>query len=263
MKKYTKITLTEQNLEDLIRQDAGMIEEGLVYLDHQKQTTTGRLDMLLADSGSALVVAELKVTQDDNMLMQGLDYFDYVTSHLETYARLYSTRNIDIHQQVRLLLVAPSFSQTLVNRAKWLNVSLSLFTYSAIQMEGERDPIVVFAEREVETLSPAQSERDAHVYTLEDHLGYATDLSVRDRIIKLMETAKHWTFGHISIDPIKHSLSFKVNGRWFAYLDVRRKHFLVGTYDEDEAYKDFPVKSDEDFSFVLHKLETAAQRTIA
>jgi len=73
MKKYMKVDVSEQLLEDLIRQNAAMIEGGLVYLDHQKQTTHGRLDMLLADSGNTLVIAELKVTQDDGMLMQALD----------------------------------------------------------------------------------------------------------------------------------------------------------------------------------------------
>jgi RecB family endonuclease NucS len=63
--------VSEAVLEDLVRRDAGLIEEGLVYVDHQKPTAGGRLDVLLADSGKSLVVAELKVVQDDGMLLQG------------------------------------------------------------------------------------------------------------------------------------------------------------------------------------------------
>src|SRR5687767_5187769 len=102
MKNYARVDVAEQTLEDLIRQNAGLIEEGLVYLDHQKQAARGRLDMLLVDSGNALVVAELKVIQDDGMLMQGVDYYDYVTSHIETYARLFSKYKINLEQQVLL-----------------------------------------------------------------------------------------------------------------------------------------------------------------
>lgn len=179
MKKYKKVDVAEQTLEDLIRQNAGMVEEGLVYVDHQKQAANGRLDMLLVDSGNAFVVAELKVTQDDGMLMQGVDYYDYVTSHIETYARLYAKHKINLTESARLILVASSFSQTLVNRAKWLDIPLSLFTYTCIQMEGETDVIAVFSERELETLTPDQAGTDAGVYTLEDHLAYTTDPEVR------------------------------------------------------------------------------------
>jgi RecB family endonuclease NucS len=113
MKKYAIIDVSEQGLEDLVRQHAGMIEEGLVYVDHQKPTAGGRLDVLLVDSGKALVVAELKVVQDDGMLMQGVDYYDYVSKHVEAFARLYKAHDIDPTQQVRLLLIASSFSQVL------------------------------------------------------------------------------------------------------------------------------------------------------
>src|ERR1035441_1325509 len=124
MKRYTKADVSEQELEDLIRRNAELIEEGLVYVDHQKPAAGGRLDVLLVDSGSSLVVAELKVIQDDGMLLQGLDYYDYVSTHVEAFARLYKTQSIDPTQQVRLFLVAPTFSQTLVNRCKWLDLPI-------------------------------------------------------------------------------------------------------------------------------------------
>jgi len=183
-----------------------------------------------------------------------------VTSHIETYARLYPRHGIDLEKEVRLLLIAPSFSQTLVNRAKWLNVPLSLFTYTCIQLEGDKEPVVVFSEREPESLTVLQRGTDAGVYTLEGHLDYATDPAVRGRIIKLIEQTKQWTVGHITMDPIKHSLSFKVNGKWFAYLDVKRKHFLVDTADDDGAYKNFPVKNDDDHDNVVQKMKGAAER---
>lgn len=62
MKKYTKADVSEQELEDSVRRNAGLIEEGLIYVDHQKPAAGGRLDVLLVDSGKSLVVAELKVT---------------------------------------------------------------------------------------------------------------------------------------------------------------------------------------------------------
>src|SRR3989338_6851008 len=64
MKSYKKIDVSEQQLEDLVRRHAGTIEDGLGYVDHQKQAAGGPLDVLMVDSGKSLVVAELKVVQD-------------------------------------------------------------------------------------------------------------------------------------------------------------------------------------------------------
>src|SRR5712692_3655473 len=133
MKTYTKVDVLEQQLEDLIRRNPELIDKGLVYLDHQKTAAGRRLDVLMVDSGKSLIVAELKVIQDDGMLTQGLDYYDDVTNHVEAYARLYKGHNIDPTQPVRLFLVAPSFSQTLVNRCKWLAIPISLYSFHCLK----------------------------------------------------------------------------------------------------------------------------------
>lgn len=149
MAKYQQIDVSEQLLEDLVRQNADLIEEGLVYVHHQQITGSGRLDVLLADSGHSLVLAELKVVEDDGMLLQGLDYYDYVSSHVEAIARLYGKFSIDPTQSVRLFLIAPSFSQSLISRCKWIDVPISLFTYKCIKLEGSDEIIPVFSEQTI------------------------------------------------------------------------------------------------------------------
>lgn len=177
MKKYTRADISEQELEDLVRRGPELIEEGLVYVDHQKPAAGGRLDVLLVDSGRSLVVAELKVVQDDGMLVQGLDYYDYVSAHVEAFARLYKLHSIDPTQQVRLLLIAPTFSQNLVNRCKWLNLRVSLFTFNCLKFEGEADVVPVFTEQEV-----TEPPEPIHVARLEDSLNYITDPAVRGEV---------------------------------------------------------------------------------
>ncbi|WFP50237.1 endonuclease NucS [Methylomonas sp. EFPC3] len=73
---YKKIDISERQLEELIRKHSGLIEEGMSYISHQNRLPNGRLDVLLIDSGKSLVVGELKVVEDDAMLMQCLDYYD-------------------------------------------------------------------------------------------------------------------------------------------------------------------------------------------
>src|SRR3972149_6825826 len=149
MKEYAKTDVSEQQLEDLVRRHAELIEEGLTYVDRQKPTAGGRLDVFMVDSGKSLVVAELKVIQDDGMLLQGLDYYDYVSTHRESFTRLYGPYAPDPAQPVRLLLIAPSFSQTLINRCKWVDVPISLFTFSCLKFHGSDEIIPVFMEQEI------------------------------------------------------------------------------------------------------------------
>ncbi len=257
MKKYTKADVSESELEDIIRQHAGMIEEGLVYVDHQKQTAGGRLDVLMVDSGRSLVVAELKVVQDDGMLLQGIDYYDYVSSHIEAFARLYQKHGIDPTQQVRLFLIAPSFSQTIVNRCKWMDLSISLFTFHCLRFEGEDDLVPVFSEH---TIPPPPAV--VEVTHLDDHLGYITDPDVRAKATALLDEIKSWKPAGISLDPIKYAVSMRVGGRVFAYFSPRRKHYILSTYNADEEWTDYSIKDDEDLAKVKSIMRAAMERRV-
>jgi Endonuclease NucS len=255
MKKYTRTDISEQELEDLVRRGPELIEEGLVYVDHQKPAAGGRLDVLLVDSGRSLVVAELKVVQDDGMLIQGLDYYDYVSAHVEAFARLYKTHSIDPTQQVRLLLIAPTFSQNLVNRCKWLNLRVSLFTFNCLKFEGEADVVPVFIEQEV---TPPPEPID--VPHLEDSLNYITDVAVRAKVSGLLDEIRNWKTGNISVDPLKYGISMKVNGHVFAYFYPRRKHYIIGTYDANNDWKDYAVKTDDDLITLKPIVKAAMER---
>jgi hypothetical protein len=226
-------------------------------VDHQKQAAGGRLDVLMIDSGKSLVVAELKVIQDDGMLVQGLDYYDYVSSHLESFARQYKDHSIDPIQKVRLFLIAPEFSQTLVGRCKWLDLPISLFTYNCLKFEDEDDLLPIFMEREIPTPHEVVS-----VLHIEDHLAYITDEKVRLAVSLLLEEIKNWKPGNISLDPIKYSISRKANNRVFTYLSVRRQHYIISTYDSDGQWKDYPIKSDDDLTMVKSIMRAAMERHI-
>ena len=257
MKKYSKVVVSEQELEDLVRRHTGQIEEGLAYVDHQRPAAGGRLDVLLVDSGKSLVVAELKVIEDDGMLLQGLDYYDYISAHIESFARLYKSYGIDPTQAVRLFLIAPSFSQAFVNRCKWLDLKVSLFTYNCLKFEGESDVIPIFTEQQITALPES-----VEVTHLEDHLNYITDTVVRQKVAALLEEIKSWRPGHISIDSIKYALSMKVNGRVFAYLNPRRQFYLISTYDASDEWKEFPIKTDEELAAVKPIVKAAMEKRI-
>ena len=257
MKSYKKIDVSEQQLEDLIRRHAGTIEEGLGYVDHQKQAAGGRLDVLMVDSGKSLVVAELKVIQDDGMLMQGIDYYDYISSHIEALARLYNTHKVDPMQEVRLFLIAPSFSQTLINRCKWINLPIFLFTFNCLKFDGEEDLVPIFSEQAIPT--PPEIIEVTH---LDDHLNYITDPQVRGKVSAVLDEIKNWKPGSISLDSIKYAISMKVNGRVFSYFYPRRKHYLLATYNDQEVWTEYIIKDDDDLAKVKPIMQAAMERRV-
>src|SRR4030042_305059 len=96
MLEYEVKDLSEGELEHKIRSQPNLIENGLKLVSSQRKAGRGPLDLLLVDSGNALVVVELKVTIDDDMLAQALDYYDYVYSNLEKLALAYQVTGLRI-----------------------------------------------------------------------------------------------------------------------------------------------------------------------
>ena len=242
MKRYKVMAVSEKQLEEIVRRVPEYIEEGLRYIDHQKRTDRGPLDILFVDSGNALVVAELKVVEDDGMLIQGLDYYDYVTNNIEGYARAYKEKAIDPTQTTRLFLIAPSFSVSLLNRCKWIDIPISLFTFQCITFEDNPKEIIpIFKEVAI----PSRPE-PIEVYTIEKRLNYITEDNIRKTVQELLNEIQEWDKEHIIAEPTKYDISIKVSGSVLAYVAPRRKYFAIYTYDTDEEWKGFPIKSDKD-----------------
>ena len=255
MKKYKAVEVSEKEFEDLIRQGADLIEGGLRYIDHQRHTDQGRLDILMVDSGNALAVAELKVLEDDGILIQGLDYYDYASNNIERIARLYKDFSIDPSQPIRLILIAPSFSVSLINRCKWIDIPISLFTYKCIVPDGSKDIVPVF----IETTIPSVPE-PFQAYNLADRLKYITDPEASRMVDELIKEIQSWDPSKIFIEPTKTDISLKVSGRVFSYIGPRRKYFIVYTYDTEKKWTGYPIHQKEDLESVRGLLKSNVER---
>jgi len=252
MRRYKIVDVPESRLEHLVQQGADLIEDGLKYLDHQRRTGAGRLDVLFVDSGHALVVAELKVVEDDSMLMQGLAYYDSIATNLEGLCRAYSDSGVKPGEEPRLMLIAPSFSPTLQSLCKWINVPISLISFTCIEFEDARGDIVpIFKEVTV----PSKPE-PIEVYTIEKRLQYITDKGVRKRVETLLEEVKAWDPERTTIDATKYDLSLKVNNRVFAYLAPRRKHFLIYTNDPQGKWTGYPVDQEDELTAAKQQMKS-------
>ena len=255
MKKYKSVEISEKQLEDLIRQGSNLIEEGVQYIDHQRNTERGPLDVLMVDSGNALIVAELKIVEDDSMLIQGIDYYDYVSKNIEGITRVYKNFHVDPSQTVRLFLIAPSFSVSLLNRCKWIDIPISLFTYKCITFENSKEITVVFSE----IILPS-TPKVIETYNLKDRFEYITSLDIRKLANDLIKEIKSWDTINILIEPTKYDMSAKISGRVFAYIAPRRKHFMVYTHDNEKKWVGFPIHQKEDLENVKVLLKANIDR---
>jgi hypothetical protein len=247
MRRYRIVEVSESRLEDLIRRAPDLVEAGLQFVDHQAFTDRGPLDLLLVDSGRSLVVAELKVVEDDLMLVQAIDYYDYVLRNLDGYARAYSKHSIDPNQEPRLFLIAPSFSVALLNRIKWMKLPLSLFTFQCIEfLDAEGDVIPVYKE-----ITPPGAPERVEAHTLDDRYSYITDPDVRELAMTAVREIQAWDPERILVEPIKHAISIKASGRVIAYLEPRRKHFILSTYDTEDKWTPYPVNSSSDREAIM------------
>lgn len=255
MKKYKTVEVSEKQLEDLIRHGVDLIEDGLRYIDHQRMTDRGPLDVLMVDSGNTLVVAELKVVEDDTMLVQGIDYYDYITKNIEGIARVYKDFRVDPSQMVRLFLIAPSFSFTLVNRCKWLDIPVFLFTYKCITLEESKDLIPVFSE-----IIISSAPKVPQNYKLEDKLAYITNPEARNMLEGLISEIQSWDMDRIVPEPKMYNISFKFSGKVFCYITPRRKTFIVDRYDAEKKWTSFPISKKADLDIIRPLLKEDVER---
>ncbi len=137
--KVSQISLNEQgfgneaelrdlfadNLEDIL---------GVRFLAKEYPTTDGRIDTLGLDENNAPVIIEYKWRQNEEVLAQGLFYFDWLMSnkpHFDLLVKNKLDKNVEVNwDQPRVILIAQGFSRYVlaaVQRVK--NVELKTYHY--------------------------------------------------------------------------------------------------------------------------------------
>ena len=249
MTKYQVIDVSEAQLKDLIRRAPELLEDGLKFINHQIFTSRGLLDILMVDRGGSLVIVKSKDVEDDEVLVQGMDFYDSALRNLDGFARAYKHLEIDTGQEPRLFLIAPSFSAALQNRLKWINIPISLFTYQCIRIDdaiGEILPVYN------EITAPAVPEH-VHAYDL---VGKYALIDEGDKILAQAVISKihDWDRDRIVIESTEYDISIKISGRVLCYVGPRRNHFIIYTNDSEGRWTGCPVRSEYEMEEVIQLL---------
>ena len=244
-------------MEDRIIQNPDLIEDGLQYLEHQRHTTTGRFDILFADNNDTLVVSELKIVEDTNMLFQALDYFDFVSEKAEGFARIHRSAKIDITKYPRLMLIAPSFSTTMINRCRWLNpeINITLITYQYIKFSSIKNNTLVFIPQDISIKPTVLTEKPE----LAELLKSIKSKEVREMANKFLEETKPLS-NDLTIDPLQWGKSVKLKGSVLYYWEPRQHHIRISTPNEDGEWKGFNISTEDGYKKVLELVKNSIKR---
>lgn len=123
----------EQELEQMITKEISQIEKELTIIcNHVPINDKTTLDILCHDVNGQLVVLQLNVSEDDTMLIQGLQSLDYLDKFKSFLKATYNKHKIDDKEKPRLILIAPSFSDALrhaVESMKGMHIDLYEWEY--------------------------------------------------------------------------------------------------------------------------------------
>jgi len=124
---------SRQELEQMIAKEINQVEKELtVICSNVPINDKTTLDILCHDSNGQLVVLQLGVSEDDIMLLHGIQSLDYIDKFKSFLKATYNKHKIDDDEKPRLVLIAPSFSQALlhaVESMKGMHIDLYEWEY--------------------------------------------------------------------------------------------------------------------------------------
>lgn len=175
-----------ENLEDIL---------GIRFLGKEYQTTDGRMDTIGLDENNSPAIIEYKWKENEEVLTQGLFYFDWLNKNKKHFELLVESKlgkgTVVNWDQPRVILIAQNFSVRIKAAVQTLS-NVELKTYSVydggiLHLENEYSP---FPEKHVTNKKIFQDDKQT-TYDLNYHLNstspemrkLATEL--REKIIQL------------------------------------------------------------------------------
>jgi hypothetical protein len=245
--RLKEVQVAEKELEDLLIKDLSIIDPDLEYLGRQTETDTGPLDILAYYKQiKSLVVIELKVKEDDSQLFQALRYYDWIRSRVELIRRIYK-KDIDLNAEDWLILVAPSFSDSLKKVARYINMPVNLFEFTVLELPDGNKHVIC---KDIDYGEPYETKE---IPTIEAHLIYITDSNARAICSDAIESLKN---KGIEVLPITHRLNLLFNSKLIGKIRVRRNFFGVRTRFKNQwsDYTNIYTRKDWD-NFLKYNIE--------
>jgi len=242
------LDVSEGELESFVKLSLGDIETGLALIDTQINTYRGPLDILAIDSERCLVIIELKVRENDDMLFQVVDYYDWIQENIDSVSRMY--RNIHPKVEInykkppRIMLIAPSFSSSLKRRTKYLDINIDLYIYRFVEIGGKQG--LLFEQVKI----PPQRFVPSSPKTIADLTNYPQNVEYRTLVAEL-DKAIRQVGSDVEPYPTTQYIGYKIKGSCIASVYPRKTASPYVGVLGDEKWESLSLESEDDIEKIL------------
>jgi len=235
--------LFADNLEELI---------GVRFIAKEYSTPDGRIDTLGLDENNSPVIIEYKWKENEEVLAQGLFYFNWLIrnkKHFELLVEKQLNKNIKVNwDQPRLILIAQGFGRYIIGAVEQeKHVELITYTYyqpDILHLE------TIYTPTEVKKISKKHRLDDTQEYNLDYHLNKTEKEiqqkfnSIRSRILELPEVEERASQKTgITYKTTKSFVHFDFRPNWIQVLlrdpvyKIDTKHLVKDVTSNAWGYK--------------------------
>jgi hypothetical protein len=251
---------SETELEEILINNPEQIEEGFKLLRTQRRATPygKRLDVLGVDSKGTLTVIELKIKEDEEQLLQAIEYFDWLLERGVSFFRDHFSEQGIANKTPRIILIAPVFSERTVKLCKYISedIQVSLKQYLCFSTDVKK--VIKLVDKSI----PSRREIEQPPSKMEDHVNWIVDEKVRDVFSETIELIKKLDQNKIRLSLLPYRINFihTSNGLKFAELYSRRNYFLITWKDAEGEWDEAKVTtSDEAHKIVDERVRKAME----
>jgi Endonuclease NucS len=241
---FVKIDIAkESELEHLVMKEPDALERGLRILTHQRRAHSKFRDILATDAEGVLVVIELKTGEDDGMLLQALEYYDYISVNRDRLEKEFQkVSKINIEEDPRIILVASSFSERIKKAARYITPEIYLMEYSYLESKAAERGLV-FKEVAINADSgyaPPTSLESVLDYISEQELRALCE-KVHNEIIKRLP--------NVEVIPRRHEIHYKCMNRSLGGLALRKQLFYPWwRYPDKQEWQEAVIAKKDDWA---------------
>ncbi len=120
----------------MITDEISQVEENLnMICNHVPINDKTTLDVLCHDANGQLVILQISASEDDIMLLQGIQSLDYIDKFKSFLKATYNKQKIDDKVEPRMILLAPSFSDALLRAVESMKgIRVDLYEWEYLQL---------------------------------------------------------------------------------------------------------------------------------
>jgi predicted transport protein len=257
-----------ENLEEIL---------GIRFLEKEYQTTDGRIDTLGIDENNSPVIIEYKWRKNEEILSQGLFYFNWLMKNKKHFDLLVNKKmgeKTKVNwEQPRVILIAQGFSRYILGAVQQeKNIELKVYTYyepNLIQIENIYVPSgVKTTKKRMRVKEEGECNLDYHLKITSREMRKVANL-LRSRIIELPGTTENFGKSGIYHRTTKSFVRLEFRPTWIQVLlrdpeyKIDSKKLVKDVTSNKWGYRGMvKFKPDSDIDYIFDLIKRSYESTL-